>query len=139
MLSFGIYEQVINRIIKQHLGQLESELVKVVTDSIDSAESSKILAEYFGLLLRRVLDYIEGENEAVENRINLCNGLIDYIAEAIDDGKFGFRHASEITQLVQNYLIHQDARLLLALLDNQQAMVRPDTSLAENALSPKLL
>jgi superfamily II DNA or RNA helicase len=134
MLSFGIYEQVINQIIKQHLGQLENELVKIITDPIDSAESSKILAEYFGLLLRRVLDYIEGENEAVENRINLCNGLIDYIAEAIDNGKFGFRHGSEITQLVKNYLIHEDARLLLALLDNQQAMVRPDTSLAENAL-----
>ncbi len=134
MLSFGIYEQVINRIIKQHLGQLENELVKIVTDPIDSAESSKILAEYVGLLLRRVLDYIEGENEAVENRINLCNGLIDYIAEAIDNGKFGFRHGSEITQLVKNYLIHEDARLLLALLDNQQAIVRPDTSLAENAL-----
>ena len=134
MLSFGIYEQVINRIIKQHLGQLENELIKIVTDPIDSAESSKILAEYFGLLLRRVLDYIEGENETVENRMSLCNGLIDYIAKAINNGEFGFRHGSEITQLVKNYLIREDARLLLALLDNQQAMVRPDTSLAENAL-----
>jgi len=45
MLSFGIYEQVINQIIRQHLGQLENELVKIVTGPIDSAESSKILDE----------------------------------------------------------------------------------------------
>jgi superfamily II DNA or RNA helicase len=134
MLSFGIYEQVINQIIRQHLGQLENELVKIVTGPIDSAESSKILAEYFGLLLRRVLDYIEGEDEAVENRISLCNRLIEYIAAAMDNGELGFRHGSEIAPLVRNYLIHQNAQLLLALVDKQKTIVRPDTSLAENAL-----
>ena len=41
MLSLGVYEQVINQIIRQHLGQLENELVKIMTGPIDSAESPR--------------------------------------------------------------------------------------------------
>ena len=51
MIPFGIYEQVINTIINQHLEHLSKELVRIQTTKIDAAESSKILAEYLALLM----------------------------------------------------------------------------------------
>lgn len=134
MLQFGLYEQVINRIINQHLERLNNEITKIQTGPIDPAESSKILAEYLALLIRDVLDYIEGENEAVDNRISLCNSLIEHIAAIIEKGERGFRHSSELANLVRNHIIHQDAKLLLALVDKKKTITRPDTSIGENSL-----
>ncbi|MDD3364699.1 MAG: hypothetical protein PHZ03_06945 [Syntrophomonas sp.] len=122
MLPFGLYEQVINQIINQHLDRLNNELIRIQTGPIDSAESSKILAEYLALLIRDVLDYIEGENDAVENRVSLCNSIIEYIANTIEKGERGFRHNNEIANLVRNHIIHQDAKLLLALVHTKMGL-----------------
>ncbi|PKM78484.1 MAG: NgoFVII family restriction endonuclease [Firmicutes bacterium HGW-Firmicutes-15] len=134
MLQFGLYEQVINQIINQHLDRINNEMTRIQTSPIDSAESSKILAEYLALLIRDVLDYIEGENEAVDNRISLCNSLIEHIATVIEKGERGFRHNRELALMVRNHIIHQDAKLLLALVDKKKSIIRPDTSIAENSL-----
>jgi len=134
MLPFGLYEQVINQIINQHLDRLNNEIARIQTGPIDSAESSKILAEYLALLIRDVLDYIEGENDAADNRISLCNSLIEHIATIIEKGERGFKHNNEIANLVRNHIIHQDAKLLLALVGKQKTIIRPDASIAENSL-----
>jgi len=47
MLFFGLYEQAINQIISQHLDRLNTEMIRIQTGPMDSAESSKILAEYY--------------------------------------------------------------------------------------------
>ncbi len=141
MLPFGLYEQVINEIIRKDLEQLGTTLVQINTGPIDSAESSKILAEYFGPMLRKVLDYIEGEKEAVENRVELCNQLIACILTSVEKSELGFRHGDEIARQIKQYFIHQDAKMLLSLVDrfqnsshNRLTIVRPDTPVAENAL-----
>jgi len=144
MIPFGIYEQVINTIISQHLEHLSNELVKIQTTKIDAAESSKILAEYLTLLIREVFDRIEGETNVLENRIELCNNLIEHIGSIIEKGEFGFKHSREIAELVRTHIVHQDAKLLLAIVDRKRSIpalnaesspiVRPDTSVAENSL-----
>ena len=144
MLSFGLYEQIINNIMQQHLDQISTEMIMVQTGKIDSAESSKILSVYLALVIRDVLDYIDGENGALDNRIALCNNLIEYIAAAIEKGASGFRPSCQLADLVRNKIIHTDAKLLLALLDKKGSktvlnpqkatLIRPDTSIAENSL-----
>lgn len=144
MLSFGLYEQVINNIMQQHLDQLGHEMIMVQTSPIDSAESSKILSVYLALVIRDVLDYIEGENDALDHRITLCNNLIEYIAATIEKGASGFKPSRQLADLVRDKIIHQDAKLLLALVDKKgtqmalnhekATLVRPDTSIAENSL-----
>lgn len=144
MLSFGLYEQVINNIMQQHLDQISTEMTLVQTSPIDSAESSKILSVYLALVLRDVLDYIEGENGALDNRIALCNNLIEYIAATIEKGESGFRPSCQLADLVRDKIIHKDAKLLLALVDKKgtqmalnsekATLIRPDTSIAENSL-----
>lgn len=144
MLSFGLYEQIINRIIKQYLDQLGNEMIMIQTGPIDSAESSKILSVYLALVIRDVLDYIEGENVVLDNRIALCNNLIEYIAAVVEKGESGFKPSRQLADLLRDKIIHEDAKLLLALVDKkgtQMALnskkatpVRPDTSIAENSL-----
>ena len=144
MLSFGLYEQIINNIMQQHLDQISTEMIMVQTGKIDSAESSKILSVYLALVIRDVLDYIDGENGALDNRIALCNNLIQYIAAAIEKGESGFRPSGLLADLLRDKIIHKDAKLLLALLDKKGSkmalnpqkatLIRPDTSIAENSL-----
>lgn len=144
MLSFGLYEQVINNIMKQHLDQISNEMTMVQTGTIDSAESSKVLSAYLALVIRDVLDYIEGENGALDNRIALCNNLIEYIAATIEKGESGFKASPQLADLVRDKIIHKDAKLLLALVDKKgtkmalnpekATLIRPDTSIAENSL-----
>ncbi len=140
MLSFGLYEQVINQMIHGSLQDLDNSLNQIETGPIDAAESSKILAEYLAHIVRQVLDYIDGEDHVVQDRVELCNSILDHIVKAIQNEHYGFKHQADMAQLVQQHMIHDDAKMLLALLDkrNKLAMkaqpVRPDTSLAENTL-----
>lgn len=144
MLSFGLYEQIINRIMKQYLDQLGNEMIMIETGPIDSAESSKILSVYLALVIRDVLDYIEGENVVLDNRIALCNNLIEYIAAAVEKGESGFKPSRQLADLLRDKIIHKDAKLLLALVDKKgtqmalnlkkATLLRPDTSIAENSL-----
>ena len=144
MIAFGIYEQVINAIISSHLERLGGELAKIQTARMDTAESSKILAEYLAILLRDVFDRIEGEADVLEKRVELCNRLIEHIGTVIEKGDLGFRPNPEMAHLVRSHIVGQDARLLLAIADkkktrpalnaNARPIIRPDTSIAENSL-----
>ena len=120
-IIYGLYEQVINRIVH-----------------IDSAESSKILAEYLARILGEVLDYIgDGEND-LKDRVDLCNSIIMHIVECIEKGNYGLKSDSILTKRIRNLFIEQDAKLLLALVDRRKQAdlhgVRPETSIAENSL-----
>ncbi len=144
MIPFGIYEQVINAIISRHLERLGSELARIQTAKMDTAESSKILAEYLAVLIREVLDRIEGEADVLEKRVELCNRLIEYLGTVIEKGELGFRPSREIADLVRTHIVNQDAKMLLAIADKKRSLpalnadaspiIRPDTSIAENSL-----
>jgi superfamily II DNA or RNA helicase/HKD family nuclease len=137
-ITYGLYEQVINRIINENLIKIEDDLVEKNIEDIDSAESSQILAEYLARILGEVLDYIgDGEND-LKDRVDLCNSIIMHIAECIEKGNFGLKSASILTKRIKNFLIEQDAKMLLSLVDRRKQAglhgVRPETSIAENSL-----
>jgi superfamily II DNA or RNA helicase/HKD family nuclease len=136
-LTYGLYEQVINRIINENLAQIEKELVQLKVEKLDFAESSQVLAEYFAHILCEVLDYIGGD-EAVKNRVDLCNSIIEHIVACIEKGAFGLAVESHLARRIKHFLVEQDAKLLLALVDERKAKemrdLRPETSLAENSL-----
>jgi len=57
-IIYGLYEQIINGIINENLNKVDLELVIKDTQPLDSAESSKILADYLTRILREIFDYI---------------------------------------------------------------------------------
>lgn len=140
-LVFGLYEQIINDIINDNLNKIDNELIIRDTVPIDAAESSKILADYIAHILREVLEYIEDSDKVIENRTSLCNSIIKHIIDCIEKGKFNFKKDENTVKRLNGLLIHQNAEILLALLDNRKARVissektvRPGTSIAENTL-----
>ncbi|EGW38292.1 DEAD/DEAH box helicase [Desulfosporosinus sp. OT] len=143
-IIYGLYEQIINGIINKNLNKVDQQLIIKDTQPLDSAESSKILAEYLTKILREIFDYIEDGDSVVRDRVNLCNGILQYIAECIQKGSFSFKKDQETLKRVESFLINQDAQLLLALVDKKaskakalpasEKIVRPETSIAENSL-----
>lgn len=85
-IIYGLYEQIINGIINENLTKVDQELIIKDTQPLDSPESSKILADYLTKILREIFDYIEDGDAVVRDRVNLCNGILQYIAECIQKG-----------------------------------------------------
>jgi len=82
-IIYGLYEQIINGIINDNLNKVDQDLVIKESHPLDSAESSKILADYLTRILREVFDYIDDGDTIVRDRVNLCNGILQYITECI--------------------------------------------------------
>ena len=143
-IIYGLYEQIINGIIHENLNKIDQELLIKETQPIDSAESSKILADYLTRILREIFDYIDDGDTVVRDRVNLCNGILQYITECIQKGSFSFKKDEATLKRIKSYLIQQDAQILLSLVDkkasrqaallNPEKLVRPETSISENSL-----
>ncbi len=82
-IIYGLYEQIINEIITENLNKVDQKLIIKETQSLDTAESSKILADYLTKILREIFDYIDEGDTIVRDRVNLCNGILQYITECI--------------------------------------------------------
>jgi hypothetical protein len=104
-LIFGIYEHIINGIINDNLNKFDKELLYKDSAPIDSAESSKILADYFSHILKEILDYIEDSDTVVEDRVRLCNSIIEHTAQCIEAGRFSFKKDENITKRLKGFLI----------------------------------
>jgi len=108
------------------------------------AESSKILADYLTRILREIFNYIDDGDTIVRDRVNLCNGILQYITKCIQNGSFSFKKDEATLNRVKSFLIRQDAQMLLSLVDKKESrqtallgsekIVRPDTSISENSL-----
>ena len=85
-IIYGLYEQIINGIITENLNKVDQALVIKDTQPLDSAESSKILADYLTRILREIFDYIDDGDTVVRDRVNFCNGILLYITECIQKG-----------------------------------------------------
>jgi len=143
-IIYGLYEQIINGIINENLNKVDQELVIQDTQPLDSAESSKILADYLTRILREIFNYIDDGDSVVRDRVNLCNGILQYITECIQKGSFSFKKDEATLKRVKSFLIRQDAQMLLSLVDKKESkqaallgakkIVRPDTSISENSL-----
>ncbi|KJR44947.1 hypothetical protein UF75_4683 [Desulfosporosinus sp. I2] len=69
-IIYGLYEQIINGIINENLTKVDQELIIKDTQPLDSAESSKILADYLTRILCEIFDYIEDGDAVVRDRVN---------------------------------------------------------------------
>lgn len=132
MLHPGLYEQVINATLVRELSTI-SENRKGI-QSIDTAEASKILAQYLTEIIQKGLDVVSEENhaEGLQAQVRLVNHVIDIVQKATHEKSF------------EAYNVNQPAQQLLALLGEHdqhlqleqsvEKMVRPETSLSQSSL-----
>lgn len=136
MLHLGLYEQVINEYLKSELTKLNDNWLREI-GKMDRSESAEILGQYMGRLLTQMMHYLDHSETAVKDRVALCNAIIQYMIGYMEHLP-GDKLDAELLTHLKGQLIHQDAEMLLALIDRQQAArrvrIRPDTPLSISSL-----
>jgi len=132
-MQTGIYEQIINLVLKRQIGNLPPDSVRM--ESFDSADSHDYLAQYVYRVLTQGLAQVkpvsglkrQADKNAsrIQRQIDICNEIIHSLHQA---GIEGFEDAK----------VSSDAKRLLAILEDAATVthlpVRPDTPLALGAL-----
>ncbi len=124
MLNPGLYEQLINRALRQELDAIPSERKAIA--SVDPAEAAEVLSRYIAEATKKALSGMaEGRGE-VADQVALVNRLVGMLPEteghSIDD------RAEQLLAL----LAEQDPAL--ALGKTASDVVRPETSIAQSSL-----
>ena len=133
MLESGLYEQVLNRRIRQDLETVADRYKWI--EAIDEAEAPRVLSQYLAETVERSLNILAERGETVTEQIALVNrllGLIAYRSEAVaPEEAAGLAVDREGKQLLA-YLSEKDPRSLS--LKKAKDLDRPETSLAVSSL-----
>ncbi len=131
-MHYGIYEQVIDHLMQTLIHGLDSDRNIIETSPMDEAESPGLLSLYLEQVVTVALKRQGGDN-VLGRRIQIVNALVKKLAEETADPE------------ILTAQVHEDARVLLALLEKRNAAhafstnpgsrtVRPVTSLSQSSL-----
>ena len=124
MFHPGLYEQLINRALRQELDSIPPERKSVMP--VDPAEAAEVLSRYIAEAAKQALSGMaEGRGE-VADQVALANRLIGLLPET--DGQGIDERAEQLMAL----LAEQDPAL--ALGRTARDAVRPETSIAQSSL-----
>lgn len=87
MFQYGIYEQLINRLISDKLNKIDSNKFYIKTTEIDKNEASIILTQYLSKILNFGLNLISGD-DCIEKQISVINKIINLLRVEIDKQNF---------------------------------------------------
>jgi superfamily II DNA or RNA helicase/HKD family nuclease len=129
-LSSGLYEQLIDELMRRELNDLDPTRWSWSQEAIDAAESPLILSRYLERIVRRALDACTGD-QALQQRVSVCNDIIERISARVPEAELG------------GNTIPPQVEILLALLDRPASLdmsidrlgeLRPKTGLSQSAL-----
>ena len=86
MLRSGLYEQIINEELNTELSTIPEE--RRAEKEIDPAEASQILADYVAEIVKKGLDQVADEGDALKRQISLTNEIVQTLQEATNDPGF---------------------------------------------------
>ena len=124
MLHPGLYEQLINRALRQELESVPPERKSVAP--VDPAEAAEVLSRYIAEAAKRALSGMAEGRGDVADQVALANRLIGLLPET--DGQGIDERAEQLMAL----LAEQDPAL--ALGRTACDAVRPETSIAQSSL-----
>ena len=85
MLHPGLYEQVINNALNRELSEVPEACKS--TAPIDTAEASKVLAQYLTEVVQKGLDNVQ-DNGGIEAQIELANQIVSIIQTTTKEADF---------------------------------------------------
>ena len=130
----GLYEQLINKEIKEQLKNLEQEKFIIDKDKIDKEEAKAILSQYISQIIRKSLNYIRDkekeDSEKLIKQIEACNDIINILSKVSNE------------EDIKKYEIDKNGEMLTALyskVNNKRALnskkaTRPVTPLSQSSL-----
>lgn len=98
----GIYEELITKLVKSKLDDLEQDAFLIKEEVIDKEEAKSLLSQYFQFVLKKALGLISGQDQ-IDKQIELVNRLIVILKEALEEGDF------------EDDLIHVNGKILKAI------------------------
>ena len=124
MLHPGLYEQLINRALRQELDTIPPECKSLMP--VDPAEAAEVLSRYIAEATKKALSGMAEGRGDVADQVALVNRLVELLPEtdsqSIDD------RAEQLMAL----LSEQDP--VLALGKTAKDVIRPETSIAQSSL-----
>lgn len=130
MLHHGVYEQVVNRRLRQELAEIPEARKSLAP--IDEAEASKILSKYAGEVVQKGLDALLDKGEDVSAQVELVNQIIALVQNTAREADFSSMDVDRQAQQLLALLQEKDP--LLAVGKTASALQRPQTSIAQSSL-----
>lgn len=130
MLHPGLYEQVINNTLNSELSEVPE--VRKFTAPIDTAEASKVLAQYLTDVVQKGLENVQDNGGGIEAQIQLANEIVSTIQTTTHEPNFALLGVDQRAEQLLALLRDNDPRL--AAGKSAKEMVRPETSIAQSSL-----
>lgn len=130
MLHPGLYEQVINNTLNSELSEVPE--VRKSTAPIDTAEASKVLAQYLTDVVQKGLENVQDNGGGIEAQIQLANEIVSTIQTTTHKPNFALLGVDQRAEQLLALLQDNDPRL--AAGKSAKEMVRPETSIAQSSL-----
>ncbi len=108
MMQEGLYEQLVNKLIKSRLDELNKNEFHIKETSIDKSEASIILSRYLSDVIKVALNLVSGD-DVIEKQIHLSNKIIQLLKKELDNEDF------------DNDLILIQAKILSAIFSKADA------------------
>ncbi len=108
MVTLGLYEQLINKIILSRLNSLDKEIYFIKETPVARSEAARILSNYLSNIIKFALNTFTGE-DGIEKQIELSNKIILLLQNQLNDEEF------------QDDLIATEAKILTAILSRVDA------------------
>ena len=130
MLHPGLYEQVINNALNRELSEVPEACKS--TAPIDTAEASKVLAQYLTEVVQKGLDNVQDNGGGIEAQIELANQIVSIIQTTTKEADFAALGVDRQAEQLLALLWKNDPRL--AAGKAAKDIGRPETSLAQSSL-----
>ena len=128
MLQPGLYEQVINNALSSELSEIPE--ARKSTAPIDTAEASKVLAQYLTDVVQKGLENVQDNGGGLEAQIQLANQIVNTIQNTTQEADFASLGVDQRAEQLLALLRDNDPRL--ATGKSAKELERPETSLEES-------
>lgn len=87
IISEGLYEQLINKLIASRLNELDTNQFYIKDTILDKQEAAKILTQYLSNVIKTALSIFSGE-QTIEKQIELSNKIIFLLRDELNSTDF---------------------------------------------------
>lgn len=130
----GIYEEIINKQVKNQLCQLDKEQFDLEKETLDVEDARKFLSSYISTITRKALKYVRDnetdDKEALFMQIETCNNIISTLGRKLDEKEFNQLQIDGKGEVLNS--IYSKINSVRGI--KKEKTIRPVTSLAESTL-----
>ncbi|HHY83227.1 MAG TPA: DUF3427 domain-containing protein [Clostridiales bacterium] len=130
MLKPGLYEQVINKAIKNELMGIPEACKSI--KPIDEVEASKILSQYLTEIIQKGLDNMQDKGGGLSSQIDLTNRVVETVLQVTNEADYAALSVDERAEQLLALLRENDPSLLIG--KTAKNISRPETSIAQSSL-----